>query len=227
MDNKQITPKGKILFLHGFTQNSEVFESRIKVILKQLKSINYDYIIPDGPHIVKNSEYTSEIQRAWFYLDETDRLAHGNFKLVDKITFLGLDESLDKVKEIILKEEITSIISFSQGCIISLILNAMKEENEFQEIFKNLKCVIHAAGYGIPYCDNYEKYVKYFTLDKQITLPSLHIYGKLDEFIEPYRSARLVEFYKDPEVYIHEGKHCVPSKKTDLEKIIQFLAKYH
>jgi len=46
--------KKSFLFLHGFTQNSEIFKKRIKVALKTLQSKfpNHQMIIPDAPHIL-------------------------------------------------------------------------------------------------------------------------------------------------------------------------------
>jgi predicted esterase YcpF (UPF0227 family) len=46
--------KSSILFLHGFTQNSEIFKKRLKVILKTLQSKfnKHEILIPDAPHIL-------------------------------------------------------------------------------------------------------------------------------------------------------------------------------
>lgn len=228
MDENQNMSKGKVLFLHGFTQNSEVFLGRIKVLINHIKSkLNLDYMIPDAPFVIKESVNPSEVQRGWFYLNEDDKASSTNFQSADNIYFLGLDKSVDMIKDILRKEKITCIFSFSQGCVISMVLSALYEEGESKELFQNLKCIVYAAAYGKPFAENYPAYIKYFTNEKLLSIPSLHIYGKADEFIQPFRSERLVECYKDPVVYIHEGKHCVPSKKPDLEKITKFLEQYH
>lgn len=53
-NNNNIEKKSSILFLHGFTQNSEIFRKRLKVILKtfQSKFKNYQMLIPDAPHLL-------------------------------------------------------------------------------------------------------------------------------------------------------------------------------
>jgi len=49
-----IEKKKTILFLHGFTQNSEIFTKRLKVILKLFKTKlpSYQMLIPDAPHLL-------------------------------------------------------------------------------------------------------------------------------------------------------------------------------
>jgi hypothetical protein len=56
-NNKNINKKKAILFLHGFTQNSDIFLMRTKVIIKIFKTNfpNHQMIVPDAPHII-NSE---------------------------------------------------------------------------------------------------------------------------------------------------------------------------
>lgn len=46
--------KRSILFIHGFTQNSDIFRKRLKVLLKTLQSKfkNYEMLIPDAPHLL-------------------------------------------------------------------------------------------------------------------------------------------------------------------------------
>ena len=57
MDEKisnTINKKKTILFLHGFTQNSEILKKRMKVILKTFKTkfSGYNFLFPDAPHIL-------------------------------------------------------------------------------------------------------------------------------------------------------------------------------
>lgn len=46
--------KKSILFLHGFTQNSDIFQKRLKAIIKTLnkKYDKYNLLFPDAPHIL-------------------------------------------------------------------------------------------------------------------------------------------------------------------------------
>lgn len=228
MEDKQIISNGKILFLHGFTQNSELFSGRIKVLINHItKNLKLDYLIPDAPFIIKDAIKSNDVQRGWCYLNEDDKISNENFLNADNVRFIGIEKSFEMIKDLVIKEKISCVFSFSQGCLINMLLSALKEEGESKHLLSNLKCVVYAAGFAKPYMDNYPEYIKYFTKEKQMTIPSLHIYGKADEFIQPFRSERLVECYEDPIIYIHEGKHCVPSKKPDLEIISTFLKKYH
>jgi hypothetical protein len=52
--NNNNNKKRSILFIHGFTQNSDIFRKRLKVILKTLQSKfkNHEMLIPDAPHLL-------------------------------------------------------------------------------------------------------------------------------------------------------------------------------
>jgi pimeloyl-ACP methyl ester carboxylesterase len=53
-NNNNKEKKSSILFVHGFTQNSDIFRKRLKVILKSLQSKfkNHEMLIPDAPHLL-------------------------------------------------------------------------------------------------------------------------------------------------------------------------------
>lgn len=54
LNDNDTQKKSSILFLHGFTQNSEIFKKRLRVILKtfQSKFSNHQLLIPDAPHLL-------------------------------------------------------------------------------------------------------------------------------------------------------------------------------
>jgi len=233
-----------ILFLHGFTQNSIVFRNRLKVLLNSLEKNfkNTKFLFPDAPFILEDSEKIEEIKRGWLYLDESNKMNSTLFEKEQEVTYLGLSESLEAITN--LNEEnnynIESIISFSQGSLVSTFLSILVTHSDFRKKFPNLKCIIIVAGFIHPIPKNKEIDFYYSTISKlyneddnqhieesdKIQIPTLHVFGKSDPYITPEKSEKLTNLFFNFQTYIHEGKHFVPTKKEDVEAYINFLKKY-
>jgi hypothetical protein len=221
----EIASKGKILFLHGFTQNAKIFEKRVKTLLNALK-VNfpgYEFVIPDAPHVLEDNSNEEEVKRGWLYLNPTDKLCCNDF-VKEEVEYLGLDKSLKSILGLG-TADVKCIIAFSQGSLITLFLSALITNNdEYMKYFPNLKCVIITSSFIEPRPLNTE--VKDIIFKNEYPIPSLHIIGEGDTFILPEKSKKAATLYKDAEVYFHPGKHFLPTKKEDLEYFISFLKKY-
>jgi pimeloyl-ACP methyl ester carboxylesterase len=57
---------------------------------------------------------------------------------------------------------------------------------------------------------------KYYDSCSQISLPTLHIFGKRDEVNSFQSSYELTDYFYEPKMFIHDGGHIIPdeSKKT-------------
>jgi predicted esterase len=233
-----------ILFLHGFTQNSIAFRNRLKVLLNSLEKNfkNTKFLFPDAPFILEDNEKIEEIKRGWLYLEESNKMSSSLFEKEKEVTYLGLGESLDSITK--LNEEnnysIESIISFSQGSLVSTFLSILITHTDLRKKFPNLKCIILVAGFIYPMPKNKEIDFYYSTISKlynenltqiieeseKIQIPTLHVFGKSDPYIIPDKSEKLINLFSNFETYIHEGKHFVPTKKEDVEAYINFLKKH-
>jgi predicted esterase len=232
----------KILFLHGFTQNSLVFQKRIKVLTKSLedKFKNLGYLFPDAPFILEDQNENAqeeEKKRGWLYLNKENKMDCDKFK-ENEVVYFGLETSLNLLVELAeTHKNIECIFGFSQGALISIFISALIQKGELKNIFPNLKCIILVSGFFHPFPLNEELKNFYDVLktgyetdsipgEEKIKIPVLNIYGEKDEFILPSKSQKINLIYENCETYIHKGKHFIPTSKDDIEVYIKFLEKY-
>jgi len=232
--NKTQSNNKKILFLHGYTQNSLVFQKRLKVLTKTLTNLfNVDFLFPEGQYIInqekenteKKLESEEEIQRGWTHVAEYP----DNFFDLKEVEYIDINQSIDQIQQIFEKNTgIECIFAFSQGSLLALLVLAMMSEGKLKDSFKSLKCAVLASGFISPFPtnDNLQFVKSYVEGEKKISLPTLHIYGKNDDFVKSSLSERVTKMFESPEIFEHDGKHFVPSKKDDIEKIVNYLGKY-
>jgi predicted esterase len=228
--------KKSILFLHGKTQNSIIFEKRmkkfIKIFTKDIK--DYHIIIPNGPYFMDESDkekVEEEKNRRWVFstLNELREKSEMEYK--------GFEESLQIIIDIVEKNKVEIIFGFSQGSLIATFLCILISSNEeFKKKFIDLKCIILCAGFIEPiplnemFKDRYELIKNLINSENNkteafINLPTLNIYGETDTFIVKEKSQNLEKLFKNIESYPHPGKHFVPLSKEDIKKYIDFIKK--
>jgi len=230
--------KSKILFLHGYAQNSHIFNIRTKNLQKQLnKKFNnkFDYLFPDASMILEKEEQTveNEIVRGWIKFVKVN-----DFYSEKTVKYLGLNEGIDSIFKIgDENKNIEVIISFSQGTVILIliiILSLYKNDKyNFKEHFPNLKCLICVSGFFRPFPENEEfqdlvdevlnkdeKFVK------KCDIPMMDVFGINDQFVQNEKSKEMTKFFSNFEIFCHKGKHFVPSSKADIIKFENFLEKY-
>ena len=228
----------KILFLHGYAQNANIFNIRTKNLQKQLnKKFNnkFEYIFPDAPLILEKEEQTveNEIIRGWLKFNKID-----DFYSATSVKYSGLKESIESIFKIgDDNKEIEVIISFSQGTvllILIIILSLYKTDKyNFKEHFPNLKCLICVSGFFRPFPENEEfqdlideVLNKDEKLVKKFDIPLMDVYGQNDQFVQNEKSKEITKFFNKYEIFCHKGKHYVPSSKADIVKFEEFLEKY-
>lgn len=223
--------KKKILFIHGYTQNSLVFQKRLKVLTKSLSNLfKVDFLFPDAPHIIDldaKVESEEEIKRGWASVDKSIKM-EGFFDLKE-VEYLGINASIEAIKTIFEKNnDIECIFGFSQGSLIILFLLIMLQEGKLPESFKSLKCAVLASAFINPFPKNEDlQFIQdYVNGNKKINLPSLHIYGKTDDYLKPELSMQVIKIFENPQIFDHEGKHFIPSKKDDVEIITNYLKSF-
>ena len=228
----------KILFLHGYAQNANIFNIRTKNLQKQLnKKFNnkFEYIFPDAPLILEKEDQTveNEIIRGWLKFNNID-----DFYSATSVKYSGLKESIESIFKIgDDNKEIEVIISFSQGTvllILIIILSLYKTDKyNFKEHFPNLKCLICVSGFFRPFPENDEfqdlideVLNKDEKLVKKFDIPMMDVYGQNDQFVQNEKSKEITKFFNKYEIFCHKGKHYVPSSKADIVKFEEFLEKY-
>ena len=230
--------KSKFLFLHGYAQNSQIFNLRTKNLQKQLlKKFNnkYEILIPDAPLILDkdNQIQENEILRGWLTFDKVD-----DFYGRKLIKYYGLSEAIDNIYKLgDNNKNIEMILSFSQGSVVLILMIILSLYNNdkynFNQHFPNLKCIICVSGFIRPFPDNDEfkdiideVFSEKETNIKKCQIPILNVYGENDQFVLNDKSQEISKFFTYSEDFCHKGKHFVPSSKGDIIKFEEFLEKY-
>lgn len=234
---QSIIPTQQILCLHGYTQNKTIFSKRMKVLSNTLSEIyNLEFLYPNAPFLLNpNKEVASEEEKlfGWLYFDEEDKLLNKEkikeWFSKDIIEYKGFSAS-QMLLETYIKcyDNIVCLLGFSQGALIATLLLIQAAEKKLNcDLLRNLKCCILISGLGSPTPSNEEiSSIKEYSLGiKQINVPVLIVIGKNDDYITKQQSESLFKYFKNYEVYEHDGKHYVPSKKEDLQVYSKFLEK--
>ena len=234
--NNSQDKKKSILFLHGKTQNSFIFEKRMKKFIKTFKKElpEYQILIPNGPFLIDDSDNEkeeTEKNRRWVFSDLSE------LKEKSEMEFKGFDKSLEIIMDNVEKNKVEIIFGFSQGALIATFLSIMiSSSEEFSKKFNDLKCVILCAGFIQPiplneeFKDRYELIKDLVNCKKDrseafINIPTLNIYGETDVFIVKEKSQNLEKIFINIESYCHPGKHFVPLSKEEVIKYMDFIKK--
>ncbi|KAJ3015135.1 hypothetical protein HKX48_004756 [Thoreauomyces humboldtii] len=209
-------PRIRILCLHGYTQNAEIFRGRIAVVRKDMKDVDFDFI--DGPHRVPDQlqQFTGPLPatgsgpRSWWNFHETPST--------------GVSESLAHIAThwSAASPPYTGIMGFSQGATMAaLALPVLDPPARFS---------IHVSGFLPQDADQLHMLVP-----DRLRNPSLHVMGRTDAWIAPDRSQALRDRFgkggtgtDDDDGCIvrtrmHDGGHFVPSGKVDRRVFREFV----
>lgn len=197
-------PRLKILAIHGFRQNGEVFRKRTRKMRQALEDIA-DFVFvtspmnyaPTGDTRAATLAAFGEIpdypmQQVWWLASEDNR------------EYVGFDASLAFL-EAICREQgpFDGVVGFAQGGTLAAVLAAMQPHPTLAFRFAICVSAFPAraqalARYMQPNC---------------ISIPTIHVLGLNDILVTPDRSLRLFELC-DPEratLVRHPGGHFVPS----------------
>ena len=216
--------KLKILAIHGYRQNAEVFRQKTGSFRKMVqKWAQFFYIT--APHKVILVEDLSKIGDVT-EKDEEESDQYGWWFNRDDYTFrgirkggpaLGFDVSLKLIEETFQKYgPFDGILGFSQGaCFVGLLCDLQQRGL----ININFNFAIMSSGFksgSLPH-------LKYY--NEIIDLPVLNIYGETDDIIPKEMSEALGEVFQDPVTVKHPGKHYLPAASPQKKKFIKNLSK--
>ncbi|KAK7888182.1 hypothetical protein LTR67_009059 [Exophiala xenobiotica] len=130
--------KLRILCLHGFTSNGSVHAHQVRNITQRLPS-DYEFLFPDGPHVVDMPETDDSDNIAWQdYVASHSTSGHrawwfardGNWQNKETGGFFGLEESLTFIGDLIKSSgPVHAIWGFSQGACFAAMLMALLSSN--------------------------------------------------------------------------------------------------
>lgn len=245
----EIKFKGKILFLHGYTQSSSVFYAKTSALRKKLLKLNYKSVYLNGPTkltpadlpstdslskfntVISDDEETN--YRSWWIKPHNTNDGIDLFEPVAEIKkYIDEGEIIqdnDLVQEVESDEEkrlpIVGIIGFSQGAALAGLLS-----HKFKDLFgvDSLKFVILYSGFKIDTSEKSgnAKYKDYYPADngESDQFKVLHIYGELDTVVHEDRVLSLYEITKDnSDILKHPGGHFVPNSKLMVDQTTNWI----
>ncbi|XP_021928353.1 esterase OVCA2 [Zootermopsis nevadensis] len=202
----------KILCLHGYRQNGDVFKHKLGALRKALKKHAKLFFVT-APNKLPSAEDSSlcseDVQKSAFGTD----MMFDSKKQSD--VCLGFENSLALIEETFEKQgPFDGLLGFSQGAAFVGILCGMQETNWLKYEFN---FAIMVAGFK-SLCHPHLNY--YF---KQSSVPSLHVYGTNDKVISREMSELLMEHFVHTEIIEHPGGHFVPASGPQRQGYISFL----
>ena len=193
----------KILALHGFRQNGDVFRSRTRKLRQALEDIaEFTYVTspmqysPQGDTRAATLAAFGEVpeypmQRVWWLSSE------------DNVDYEGFDASLAYL-EAVFREQgpFDGVIGFAQGGTLAAVLAAMLPHPAISLRFT--VCISSFPSRARAHA----KYVQ----PGSVALPSLHVLGLHDILVTPDRSIKLYEAFDPTSARLvkHGGGHFVP-----------------
>ncbi|KRT81624.1 hypothetical protein AMK59_5538 [Oryctes borbonicus] len=212
--------KLKILCIHGYRQNAEVFKQKTGSFRKMVhKWAEFTYITAPHKVLFVNNLETDEIdvqqspdteQYGWFF-NRDDHTFRGIRKGGPAI---GFEESISIVEEAFkLHGPFDGILGFSQGGCFTGLLCDLQQRNLLNF---NFNFAIIASGFksgSLPHLKYYEDL---------INLPSLHIYGENDDIIPTEMSVALRDCFESPMIITHPGGHYFPATAAQKQGYQEF-----
>lgn len=238
---------GRVLFLHGYTQNAGLFYSKTLALRKKLLSLNLKPIYLNAPTLIAQTQLESsdelfEIAK----LSEADHNCRtwSERRLDAKFSFDKAKETVDEyiktgfihpgseedIEANLLadKEEdpsipIVGLVGFSQGAAFSAAM-----VDKFQDLFDipPLQWAIIYSGFMFDIKAMPEHKYLYSTDKGLSSKPTrlLHVIGELDTVVSEDRSIRLYEQYEEISTCLkHPGGHFVPNSRPFVEKVANWI----
>lgn len=199
MASKQVLNKLKVLCLHGYTQNGELFRRRSAVLRKDLKNVA-DMVYIDAPIVIPPdrldfapSDLTDAGPLCWWLMNADGSEYEHYEKFVDSINTVWKEKGPFDV-----------ILGFSQGATAAALAA--------QFVTPSPRFTIIFSGF-LPYAP-IQKNV--FVNPEKPLIPSLQFLGDTDQWVTSNRSLDLADCWKDKNVKVvhHPGGHFIPTDKN-------------
>lgn len=248
---KNVTYKGKILFLHGYTQSASLFYAKTSALRKKLIKLGYRCVYLNGPYVLTPADLptTDSLSKFGSATTDTDDVTYRAWWVKKDKTndAINLDESIATIKNYIQKGEIIAdndlkveeeteeekklpivgILGFSQGAAFGGVV-----AHKFHELFETdpLKFVVLYSGFKLDTSkkagnDKYDEY--YPQTEEEVKsggFKYLHVLGELDTVVAEDRGYSLYEHTKSSsDILKHPGGHFVPNSKMYVDNVANWI----
>lgn len=204
--------KLKMLCLHGWRQNGQIFKLRLKKMIRELGDVvDFHFVTspveykPEGDALDATlSAYESipdyNKQRVWWISSEGNQ-----YYQYSDVTLAALRVYWEK------NGPFDGIMGFAQGATMAAIMASRGFDAQF---------LVLISGY-VPRADEYHD----MNVAASIKTPSIHVYGKNDILVVAERSEKLHQLFVNGTALVHDGGHFVP-KYWPYEQIKKFVMQF-
>lgn len=241
--------KGKVLFLHGFSQSANFFYRKTSAIRDALEQRGYKAVYLNGPHKLVASDigYWERSSASDFEVDEVNGVvfrAWWLFPLPNQHVAYDITAAMETIKRYVdygeivqndgsfMVEEtepirllpVSGVVTFSQGSGLCTLLC-----KNFERLFQHeLKFMIMFSPYLLNMSENspnkvYEEFYP-DDLGESLKCKILAIAGELDTMVEPSETMQAVKRFEKVATYMsHPSGHAVPRSKLFINKMTEWL----
>ncbi|KAJ6788290.1 hypothetical protein PWT90_08576 [Aphanocladium album] len=240
----------KILMIHGFTQNGNLFRAKTRALEKALTkllapiSLVPQLFYPTGPIRLKPSDMP-------FYEPPADGAAASDYEPETyawwrrneaTAQYAGIDKGMATLAGAIREAGgVDGVIGFSQGGCAAGILAGALEGNSRRPLpdpavdddTEAWATALREANGGRPlkFCVVYSGFRAAdpdvaWLFDPKIATPTLHVLGSLDTAVDESRSQTLIQACENPLVVTHPGGHHVPVAKEWVMPLAGFIKQH-
>ncbi|KAG2497705.1 hypothetical protein HYH03_004442 [Edaphochlamys debaryana] len=221
-------PKLKLLCLHGYLQNAEVFRSRIGSLRKGLKS-RVEFVFVDGPFEAQGLPGDEEEVgggaggRSWWQWTDSGPAGRPS----KAASYTGWDVARTALVAALREHQPDGLLGFSQGATAAALLLADVAgeggDSGGREAAARLKCAILVAPF-LPRDPTVAARVE--AGGRAVTTPLLFVGGTADALVPPERTAALSACFPPSLIstFTHGGAHLVPTCSGDFKAaLVAFL----
>jgi len=214
----------RVLCLHGYRQDEQIFREKTGALRKILKS-HIEFTYAEALHLVPPLQVTEdngskEVEdcgsnaRGWWFSHTGDNYLPLETTDYDK----GFQQSLDYINSIFeSKGPFDGVLGFSQGGSFLSILCNPSIHQRYEKIKFSFAIIV--SGFK----SKQTTHGCYYDLDNKVEIPTLHVIGSTDRVIPKEMSVALCEYFGDFKQYIHNGGHYVPANSEAKNVFTGFL----
>ena len=131
--------------------------------------------------------------------------------------FAGWERSIGWVVDLLAHRRYDGIFGFSQGAALAGLLAAAREDGRLGQL--DFQFAIMVGGFTSTLPQHADLFAR------RLTLPSLHVTGRLDGVVPMRDSLQLADRFANPLILRHPGGHVIPGDAELTARIDEFITK--
>jgi hypothetical protein len=131
--------------------------------------------------------------------------------------FAGWERSVGRAVDLLARRRYDGIFGFSQGAALAGLLAAVREDGRYGQV--DFQFAIMVGGFTSTEAQHADLFAR------KLTLPSLHVTGRMDGVVPMRDSLQLADRFADPLILRHPGGHIIPGDTALTARIDEFITR--